>query len=55
MNVTAGKLENINPRTKYIVFGYTRKIQELLPYNNPYYTIPIVIIHIIFFFSDVYE
>ena len=38
-------VKNIDQRTKDCVFGYIRKIQDIFPEDNVYFTIPSLVIH----------
>ena len=50
------RLKYVTKTSKYIVLGYIRKAQTLLPSNNDYYNIPDGIINIcILFFGFIYQ
>ena len=51
-------VKSIDERNKNLIFGYTRNVQELLPDDNVYYTIPKLVIHWIllyFHFGDRFD
>ena len=48
-------VKDIDIETKNCIFGYVRKIQEALPTDNIYYTIPSLVIHWILLYYHIQE
>ena len=46
------KVDSIQKSIQYTVYGFIRRIQEMLPSNNPYYNIPKLITFIVLFYYN---